>query len=570
MTRAALVVALVAACGAPRPVGPPPEPLVGLWGVELDLGPALAGELVVRSTAAGWQASIGGASGALTDDGGELRGALGPDGAAVRLRRAGARLTGHWLQPPGTVNNQAFATPVVLSRGDDGAYRGEVAPLRDAANQYLVIERGAGGLTAWIRETEKNVGRYLGDLTVAREADGAVAFRRADGAVAFTARLAEPDRLVVTLDGVAGPLVHTRRGRADAPGFFAGPPEPWQYRAPVAGPDRWPVATLADVDVDQAAIDAIVLGLRAATPTSWRSPAVHSLVVARHGRLVLDEYFAGHDGERLHDLRSAGKTVTTSLLGAAIDRGLLAPGDRAVDRVPALAGPEPGRAAITLAHLASMSSGLDCDDHDDDSPGNEDRMQQQDDQPDWYRYTAALPLVRPPGERAVYCTGGINLLGAALTGATGRWLPELFADWLAGPLDIARYHLNLMPTGEGYLGGGLRLRPRDLAKLAQLVLSGGTWNGRRVVSAAWLAEATAAHASLEAPDDYGYGWWRRTVRVGERTVDLVYASGNGGQLAIAAPALDLAVVITGGNYGHFPAWRGFLDELVPAVLAAAR
>ena len=585
---AAAIAFALAACGAePRPAGPAQradEALVGLWGADLDFGPALAGPLAVRETAAGWEATIGGVTARLTAaDGarrdatgaggatgeGALRGAIGPDGAAVRLWRAGDRLVGHWIQPPGVVHNQAQATPIALVRGADGVFRGEVVPLRDAAHQYLVIERGPAGLTAWIRETEKNVGRYLGDLSVEVGPDGAFAFRNGEG-VMFTAHLVDRDHLAITLQDVPGPLIHTRRTRADAPGFFGGPPGPWVYRAPVAGPDAWPVATLAEVGLDAAAIAGVVGELRAAAPTSWRSPAVHALVVARHGKLVLDEYFAGHDSERLHDLRSAGKTLTTTLLGAAIDRGLLAIGDRAIDRVPALAGDDPRRAAITLAHLASMSSGLACDDDDRDSPGNEDRMQGQRAEPDWVRYIAALPLVRAPGERAVYCTGALNLLGAALVGATGQWLPDLFAAWLAAPLDIARYHANLMPTGEGYGGGGLRLRPRDLAKLPQLVLGGGTWNGRRVVSAAWLADATAAHASLHAPGDYGYGWWRRTLRVGDRDVEVVYASGNGGQLAVAAPALDLVVVITGGNYGYYPVWAIFLDELVPAVLAAAR
>lgn len=577
MRRLALVSLCALAChphadpAAPPARPAPADPLVGLWGGDLDFGPALAGPLVVRPAGAGWEAAIGGARATLRDDGGELRGRFEPDGDELRLHRDGAeRLVGHWIQPAGLVLGQRFATPIALVRGADGGFRGEVAPLRDEVHEYVVIERRGDQHVAWVRETERNLGRYLGDLTVEPGPDGELGFRTAGGDVAFTARLTDADHLALTIPDAPGPLVHTRRGRDDAPGFYPAPPGPWRYRAPIAGDDQWPVGTLAEAGLDPAAIAAIVGDLRAAAPTSWHSPAVHALVVARHGKLVLEEYFAGHDARRTHDLRSAGKTLSTTLLGAAIDRGLLGLDDRIFAVVPSTAPPDPRRADLTLAHLASMSSGLDCDDHDPASPGNEDTMQGQRDQPDWYAYIAALPLVRAPGARGVYCTGALNLLGAALGHATHGWLPDLFADWYAAPLAITRYHVNLMPTGEGYLGGGIRLRPRDFAKLPQLVLSGGVWQGRRVVSADWLARATAAHASLTDPDDYGYGWWRRTLRVGGRDVEVVYASGNGGQLAIAAPALDVVIVIAGGNYGDHPAWRGFLDELAPAVLAAVR
>lgn len=567
----ALLLVAVAACSAPPPkrhTPPAVDPLIGLWGAELDFGPALAGPLEVRQTTAGWEATIAGRRAPLREHAGELRGAFDDAGELRVHGDPRARLTGHWIQPGGTVANQPFATPLTLTRGADGVLRGTVTPLRDLANEYIVIEPRAGGLVAWIRETERNVGRFVGDLTVERRADGTIAFRTESGDAVLTGRLTAPDTLAITLDDLPQ-LIHTRRGRADAPGFHPAAPGPWTYHPPTAGPDAWPVATLADAGFDPAAVAAIIERLRAATPTSWRSPAVHAIVIARHGKLVLDEYFAGHHAERTHDLRSAGKTISTTLVGIAADRGLLSLDDRIFDAIPSTAPADPRRADLRLAHLASMSSGLDCDDRDPASPGGEDRMQQQRAEPDWYRFMAALPLVRAPGAQGVYCTGALNLLGAALVRATARWLPDLFAEWYAAPLDIHHYALNLTPTGEGYLGGGLRLRPRDFAKLPQLVLSAGTWRGRRVVSAAWLTLATAPHASLDAPDDYGYGWWRRTLTLPDgRTVDVVYASGNGGQLGVAVPALDLVISLNGGNYGNYPAWRTFLDELVPQLIAA--
>lgn len=579
MNRAAIGWAMLAiiavGCGGAERTGAAPqraEPMVGLWGADVDFGPALAGPLEVRRGADGWSATIGGGSARLREEAGEVRGRFEPDGAELRLRRDGdARMVGHWIQPTSMMLSQRFATPIALTGGDGGGYRGVVAPLREEIHHYLVIERRGDGLIGWVRETEKNIGRFLGELRVERGADGSATFHREeDGEVAFTARLVDDDHLELTMADLERPLVHTRRGRDDAPGFYAGPTGRWTYQAPIATRDEWPVGMLGTAGIDEAAIARLVQRIRDAEPTAWRAPAIHALVIARHGRLVLDEYFNGHAAERTHDLRSAGKTIATTLLGIAIDRGILSLDARVSDFVPSTAPADPRRAELRLAHLASMTSGLDCDDRDYDSPGNEDRMQQQLGEPDWYRYMGALPLIRAPGEKGVYCTGAINLLGAALGGTTGTWLPDLFAAWFAAPLAIEHYHVNLMPTGDGYLGGGIRLRTRDLAKLAQLVLGGGSWNGRRVVTAAWLADATAAQTSIDLPDDYGYGWWLRTLRVGDRDVEVVFASGNGGQLAIAVPALDLVIAINGGNYGNYPAWRTFLEEIVPELLAAVR
>lgn len=586
-TRSAALALALAACGAapPAPRGGPAivaSSPVGLWGAEPVFGPARAGRLTVDRA---WNATVGGQTIALADDGGERRGRFEPDGAELRVREVDGGLRGFWSQPPGTTLRPAYATPVVLAPTAAG-WAGDVRPLPDRVRFYLTIAGPPAAPTAWVRETEFNIGRFLGPLTVgamdatdpAAPADAAdaaapaIAFRRADGEVAFTGRR-DGERLTVHLDHDTPDLVLTRRDRATAPGFYPRGPGPVVMRPPIADDDGWPVATLADVAIDPAPVRAIVERLAAAVPTSQDSPAVHALVIARHGRLVVEEYFAGHGPDDVHDLRSAGKSLTTTLLGIAVDRGLIGVDDRVADTtgLPAPTGPvDPRRERLRVGHLASMTSGLDCDDGDAATPGNEDVMQGQRAQPDWYAYTWGLGFVREPGAAGVYCTGAINLIGAVLAARTGRWLPALFDDWLARPLQIHAYHWNLMPTGQGYLGGGARLRPRDFAKLAQLVVGRGAWRGQQVVSAAWVEQATAAHASLVAADDYGYGWWRRRYQVAGRAIDVVYASGNGAQLAIAVPALDLVIAINAGNYGHAAVRAQLLDELVPALLAAAR
>jgi CubicO group peptidase (beta-lactamase class C family) len=222
-----------------------------------------------------------------------------------------------------------------------------------------------------------------------------------------------------------------------------------------------------------------------------------------------------------------------------------------------------------VAHLLSMTSGFSCDDNDDDSPGNEDKMQQQTAEPDWYKYTLALPMVSDPGgEQALYCSAGINLLGAIVAKATGTWIPAFFDEQVARPMNFGRYYWNLQPDGSGYLAGGAHLLPRDLLKLAQLYLSGGRWNGKQIIDQAWIDESTRQHSHFEPGHGYGYAWHLRQLTVGDRNYREYEAEGNGGQLAMVIPELDLAVLITAGNYSNFSTWGKFQDLLVQYVIPA--
>lgn len=555
----ALWLIAVIGCGTAAPHVAPPADLTGVWGIETDFGPTLAGALHVGRDRA---ATIGDASTVLREDDGEWRGTFAPSGAELRLRTDGGWLRGFWIQPPGTVLQTAYATPLLLAPVADG-WAGRVQPLADRLRMYITIE----GKTAWIRETETNFGRMFGQLAVTTARDR-VELRKEDGELAFTGRVAG-DKLDLHIAAIGLDIVLSRRTRVSASGLYPRATAAGALAPPVSGPDGWPIATLEDASIARAPIVALVERVTSTVPVAATSPAIHSLLVARHGKLVVEEYFAGTTRDDAHDLRSAGKSFTTTLLGIAIDQQLAGADDLVADTLGRVAN-DPRRDALRLRHLASMSSGLECDDDDERSRGNEDVMQQQHDIADWYRYTWALPFVRDPGAKAVYCTGAINLIGAVLGRETARWIPELFDAWIARPLDIAAYHWNLMPTGEGYLGGGARLRPRDFAKLAQLVVGRGTWLGRRVVSEAWIATATAAHATLHDTDDYGFGWWRRRYQVGDRAIDIAYASGNGGQLAIAVPELDLVISVTTGNYGQSAIRREILDTWVPAILAATR
>jgi CubicO group peptidase (beta-lactamase class C family) len=312
---------------------------------------------------------------------------------------------------------------------------------------------------------------------------------------------------------------------------------------------------------------------------------VHSILIARRGKLVLEEYFFGHDRKTPHDLRSAGKTFASVMLGAAMLRGAAVSPQTKVYELLAERGPfahpDPRKAKITLAHLMTHTSGLACNDNDDSSPGNENTLQAQTAEPDWWRYTLDLPLAHEPGQRYAYCSASMNLMGAALTTATGTWLPEFFDRAIARPLGFGPYHWNLTPTGEGYLGGGSWMRPRDLLKIGQVYLDGGVWRGQRIVTEEWIAASTEPRIHIspattglseeEFGDYYGegddaYAWHLGAIRSGQRAYRTFEASGNGGQLLIVAPELDLVVVFTGGNYAQGGIWSRWRDELIGAEI----
>jgi CubicO group peptidase (beta-lactamase class C family) len=322
--------------------------------------------------------------------------------------------------------------------------------------------------------------------------------------------------------------------------------------------------------MDEALLRDLVRSIVAADPAAPDAPRIHSVLVARRGKLVLDEYFYGFTADRPHDTRSASKTMTSVLVGVAADRGALSPGTPVYRLFAHPDSAEPRKGRITVAHLLTHNSGLACDDNDDASPGNEGVMQEQTRQPDWYRYILDLPVVHEPGTVYAYCSGGMNLAGGAVAAATGSWLPDFFDRHVARPLGIERYHVNLMPTGQAYSGGGMYLRPRDLLKLGQTYLDGGVWHGRRIVSKHWVELSTARQ--IGGPDDGtgdGYGWHRSRLAANGRGYQEYEANGNGGQFVIVVPELELAVAFTAGNYMRYPIWRKFRDELVPKYVMAA-
>lgn len=606
------LVALLFACAidAHAEQGPPApaqdDSLIGIWSYRTDFGSPLRGSLTVSRKGGDWRARLGDAEANFKAEAQNIRFAFPNDRGRFRgALDAGGEIRGFWIRPGITTDprysggsSQPYATPMSLSPASKNSWRGTVRPLDDPFTLYLEIFRNqAGALIGAFRNPEQNSrgpgmqNRVTQDGNVVRFTAGADPAPDAPSLEATY--VAATDRLRIRWEDLGTDIELERRTDEQAAGYFPRPPHlaSYVYEAPPATGDGWPTASAGEAGLDEAALTKMVQGLIGADPADRRPSLIHSMLVAYRGKLVLEEYFFGFNRDQTHDLRSAGKTFSSVLLGAAMRHGVdLKPQSRVYAVLAArgpFANPDPRKVQITLAQLMTHSAGLACNDNDDDSPGNEGRMQGQSAQPDWWKYALDLPMAHDPGTRYAYCSANSNLMGGALSVATVTWLPELFDEYVARPLQFGEYHWNLMPNDEGYFGGGAFLRPRDLLKLGQAYLNGGVWNGKRIVDAVWVKESTAprirvspettGYSAEEFGNYYGeaedaYAWHLNKLHSGDRVINAYAATGNGGQLLIVVPEYDLAVVFTGGNYMQGGIWSRWGEQLIggqviPAIRA---
>jgi CubicO group peptidase (beta-lactamase class C family) len=343
--------------------------------------------------------------------------------------------------------------------------------------------------------------------------------------------------------------------------------------APESRSDGWVTTEVTSAELDRAALVRMEQAI-----ASGEFKKIGSILVARHGKLAYEAYFDG-SADSLRDTRSATKTITGILAGVALDQHLLPGLDAKVisyfpEKQP-LAKPDPRKAAIAVEDLLTMSSLMECDDWNNFSRGNEERMYLIE---DWVKFFLDLPIKgfppwatkpqdSPYGCSFSYCTAGVVTLGGVLEKATHMKLADFAAQNLFGPLGIRSLQWNYSPLGLAMAGGGLRLESRDLLKLGQLYMNGGSWNGKRVVSESWVKRSTTPHAQIDEQTNYGYLWWLKDFKVGERSWSAYFMSGNGGNKVAVFPQLDMVVVITSTNYNtkgmHEQTERLLTDYILP-------
>jgi CubicO group peptidase (beta-lactamase class C family) len=349
--------------------------------------------------------------------------------------------------------------------------------------------------------------------------------------------------------------------------------------APATIADGW---ERADPTASGFDAEALCAALRDATQGDVN---IHGIVVERHGRLVAEIYRRGKDRPmgnlftrevefgptELHDMRSISKSVVSLLVGIAIGEGRIAgvatpvldfyPRDQDL-RTPA-------RSAITIEHLLTMSSGLAWREEltTYGTRANDETHLLWAWSP--YRYVLDRPMSASPGERFNYSGGDNTLLADILTRATGKDLRELARTELFTPLGIESWEWVADIYGRPVPFAGLRLRPRDLAKVGRMMLDHGQWRGRQVVPASWVAASLAAHIPTGDGSQYGYQWWVGSVQRRGKAIAWSAAIGNGGQRLYLLPDLDMAVVVTAGEYNSTGIGQN-LGRLLARIVAAVQ
>jgi CubicO group peptidase (beta-lactamase class C family) len=551
----------------------PADDLSGLWYAKLRFGPDAHGRLVLARANGAWRASLAGRTAPVRITGDSLRFELpGNEGRFVgRVRRgrapqAGAPsdsvIVGHWIYP-----NRANTFVLTLAPCGPSCFQGDVAGFDEALTFYLKVTRKADGThAAFLRNPERNLGgQWIPVAAVRRDGESVALLDRAgkpiatgpfrDGVMSIPLRGGTYDfeRLADTAYTDFYP-----RGRRAAK---------YAYAPPRHQNDGWQVARLRDVGMDEDSIAKFVQLLIDMPIDSVTTPQTHALLIARHGKLVLEEYFHGEHADRTHDTRSASKTHVTALIGAAMAAGVrIGPATPVYSTLRPNATNLPQRKKdMTLEHLLTMSAGFDCNDSG-DRPGDEDPIQQGSN-PDWAQMILDVDMVRDNGTTAVYCSMKPYLAGKVLAQVAGRSLPDLFDELLAKPLDYSRYNLFVSPLGDVYFGGGLRFVARDFLKLPQVYLNGGTWRGRRIMSREWVERSMAPRYQLGSRK-YGYLWWIKDYQYRGRTIQAYMQLGNGTQNAIFFPELDLAIVTFGANYNS-PTINYLLNVQIPAYILPA-
>jgi CubicO group peptidase (beta-lactamase class C family) len=316
----------------------------------------------------------------------------------------------------------------------------------------------------------------------------------------------------------------------NAPVVAEAPPKP---AAPAV---IWPTSGWQTSPPEAQGIDATVLADTLEQIRARHIP-VNSLLIERHGKIVLDSYFYPFADNRTHNVYSVTKSVTSMLVGIAMADHHLADLNAPVySLLPVQASDDPRKAHLTLAHLLSMTSGLDCR-----PQGGASLLQQMLKSQHLAAYMLNRPSDAEPGTVFDYCGGNSEVVSAVLTQSTGASALDLARQELFSPLGITNVSWPTDRDGVSHGWGDLELQPRDMAKLGYLWLHNGRWEDRQVIPADYLAQALTRHISVQPGIDYGYGMW---LYPGHTPIDFE-ANGTGGQRITVIPGLDMVEVTTG-------------------------
>ena len=342
-------------------------------------------------------------------------------------------------------------------------------------------------------------------------------------------------------------LTSTRLTHTDNGWEYASEPmvEDQNTNTPSLLDDGWEVANIGEYHMDQVKLRELI---KASNTGEWSN--MHSVLIAKNNQLVFESYFGGYNAHIPHDLRSASKSISSAMMGIAIDDGLIdSVEEKLYDFIPDSFQytKDSLKAKITLRDLLTMSSGLDVN-----NQAGEDYYQNPNNSNNWLKTVLEAPMVRVPGTYLDYGSANPFLLGVCLSERLESPLESYMDKKLFAPLGITNYINQTDDTEEKpYFGGGMLLTSRDLLKFGQLYLNKGTWKGKQIISESWITESFKKYGRLQDAKDkneYGYLWWHDTYEINGKPIKSIEARGAGGQFIFILPELDTVVVITAGNF----------------------
>jgi len=326
------------------------------------------------------------------------------------------------------------------------------------------------------------------------------------------------------------------------------------------------VSLAAPRSILAAAAPADITQRLATTERAGKVFGLHALLVSQGGKLAFEHYEQGEDEiwggplghvvfapDVMHDLRSVSKSVVGLAYGIALAAGKVPPPEaKLYEQFPEYAdlAKQPGRDRITIHHVLSMTLGFKWDELTIPygQPGNSEGGMEA--APDRYRFILERAIVGEPGVNWTYCGGATALLGRLIAKGTGEALPAYCRRVLFDPLGFGPSAWSIGADGEPRAASGLRLLPRDLVKIGELMRSGGAWNGSPVVPADWAKRVITPVVAIGRGRHYGYQWYMGTYPTGTQSQPWVAGIGWGGQRLFVLPARDLVVVMHCGNYRH--------------------
>ena len=294
---------------------------------------------------------------------------------------------------------------------------------------------------------------------------------------------------------------------------------------------------------------------------------ITGIVVIKDEKLLLEEYFNGYERDSLNDTRSVGKSFSSALIGIAIKDGYIKSENQTLKDfydLKQFKNYSSKKDSVTLKSLLTMSSAFEGNDADSDSAGNEENMYPTD---NWVKFTLDLPMTENKiGKNWNYFTAGVVVTGDILDKSVPNGLQNYADKKLFQPLGITNYKWQFTPQNKPSLAGGLKMRALDFAKFGQLYKNNGTWNGKQILEKAWIQKTfTNYFADIKESEGYGYLFWRKVYKVGNKNFESYQSSGNGGNKIIIFKEIPLVIVITARAYNK-PYSHSQVDKIVQKYL----